>query len=135
VGYLIAIALNIVMLVVANTLLAWDVLPFLTDDFADVLWLIDISLLATIGVNFVYLGYDPGWFKSVCQIGLAAISMAVTLRMYQVFPFDFSGSEFDWAWTVRFLMVLGMIGIGIGVLVELVKLARGNYLDPPTNRQ
>jgi hypothetical protein len=71
----------------------------------------------------------------VCQIGLAAISMAVTVRMYQVFPFDFSGSEFDWAWTARFLMVLGMIGIGIGVLVELVKLARGSYLDAPTNRQ
>jgi len=133
-GYLVSIAFNIVILVVANNLLTWDLLPFLTDDFADVLWLIDISLLATILVNFVYLGYDPGWFKSVCQIGMGGISMAVAVRMYQVFPFDFSAYEFDWTWTVRFVMVLGMIGIGVGIVVELAKLARGAVVGPRSSR-
>ena len=57
-GYVIAIAVNVVMLYVVNNLLAWDILPFLTDDFGRVLWLIDISLLATIMVNLIYVEYD-----------------------------------------------------------------------------
>lgn len=124
VGYVAAITVNSILLVVANNLLGWDLLPFLTEDFARVLWLINISLLATIAVNAGYLAYDRGWFKSLCQIGLGVISMAVVVRMYRVFPFDFSGSQFDWTWTARFVLVLAMVGIGIGIVVELVKLVR-----------
>ena len=94
-GYVVAIAVNVLMLYVVNNLLAWDILPFLTDDFGRVLWLIDISLLATIMVNLVYVAYDQAWFRSLGQIGLNLISLAVAIRMYQVFPFDFSGSTFD----------------------------------------
>jgi hypothetical protein len=50
--------------------------------------------------------------------------MLVAIRMFQVFPFDFSAYEFDWERVARFVMVLGMIGIGIGIVVETVKLAR-----------
>lgn len=123
-GYIVAIIVNAILLIVVNNLLAWDLLPFLTGEFGQVLWLIDISLLATIVVNIVYLGYDPGWFKSVCQIGLGGISMAVAIRMYQVFPFDFTGSQFDWTWIARFVLVLAVVGTGIGIFAELVKLAQ-----------
>jgi len=123
-GYTMAIVVNLALIFVANNLLAWDVLPFLTGEFTTVLWLIDISLLATIAVNLAHLWYDPAWFKSVCQIGLGSISMLVAIRMFQVFPFDFSAYEFDWERVARFVMVLGMIGIGIGIVVETVKLAR-----------
>jgi len=124
VGYVAAITVNSILLVVANNLLGWELLPFLTEDFARVLWLINISLLATIAVNAGYLAYDRGWFKSLCQIGLGVISMAVVVRMYRVFPFDFSRSQFDWTWTARLVLVLGMVGVGIGIVVELVKLVR-----------
>ena len=123
VGYLVAIAVNAVLLYIVNNLLAWDLLPFLTSELGQVLWLIDLSLLATIVANSVFLGFDPPWLKSMCQIALGGISMAVALRMYQVFPFDFTGSQFDWSWTTRFVMVLTMIGIAIGIVGELIKLA------------
>ena len=123
-GYTIAIVANLALLFVANNLLAWDVAPFLTGEFTTVLWLIDISLLATIAVNLAHIWYDPAWFKSACQIGLGSISMLVAIRMFQVFPFDFSAYEFDWERVTRFVIVLGMIGIGIGIVVEMVKLAR-----------
>ena len=123
VGYLVAIAVNTALLYVANNLLAWDVLPFLTSEFGQVLWLIDLSLLATIIVNIVFLGFDPAWLKSVCQIALGGISIAVAFRMYQVFPFDFTSSRFDWGWTTRFVMVLTMVGIATGIVVELIKRA------------
>ncbi len=133
VGYIVAIAVNAALLYVANNLLAWDVLPFLTSEFGQVLWLIDLSLLATIVVNIVFLGFDPAWLKSVCQIALGGISMAVALRMYQVFPFDFTGSRFDWGWTTRFVMVLTMVGIATGIVAELIKLA--GSLVPRTVRE
>ena len=78
-GYVVAIAVNVFMLYVANNLLAWDVLPFLTPDFGKVLWLIDISLIATILINALYLAYDHAWFRSFSQIALIAISFGVAV--------------------------------------------------------
>ena len=123
-GYTMAILVNLVLLSVANNLLAWNLLPFLTGEFARVLWLVDISLLATIVVNLAHVWYDPAWFKSLCQIGLGWISMLVAIRMFQVFPFDFSAYEFDWERVARIVIVLTMVAIGIGIFVEVVKLAR-----------
>jgi hypothetical protein len=40
-----------------------------------------------------------------------------------VFPFDFSGSTFNWEVVFRILLVMAMVGAGLGVLVEAVKLA------------
>jgi len=123
-GYAMAIAVNVAVLFVANNLLEWDLIPFLTGDFSRVLWIIDVSLLATVVVNLAYLWYDPAWFKSGCQICLGGISMLVSIRMLQVFPFDFTGSQFDWEPVARFVMILGVIAVGIGIVVEVVKLVR-----------
>jgi hypothetical protein len=124
-GYMVAIAVNIAMLVIANNILAWGWVPFLTADFEQVLWLINLSLLATIAVNVVYLAYDAPWFKSVCQIGLGGITIAVAVRTYQVFPFDFSASQFNWEPVARFVIVLTVIGTVITMITALVRLARG----------
>jgi hypothetical protein len=129
-GYIVAIAINVVMLVIANNILAWGWLPFLTADFEQLLWLINLSFLATIAANVIYLAYDAPWFKSVCQIGLGGITVAVAVRTYQVFPFDFSNSQFNWEPVTRFVIVLTVIGTVIGMIVEVVKLARG---EPASN--
>jgi hypothetical protein len=123
-GYVVAIAINVAMLYVVNNLLAWDILPFLTDDFGRVLWLIDISLLATIMVNLAYVAYDQRWFRSLGQMGLNLISLVVAVRMYQVFPFDFSGSTFDWTQIARVVIIFTILGTAIGAIAEAWKLAR-----------
>jgi len=124
-GYVVAIIVNVAMLVIANNILEWGWLPFLTADFAQVLPLIDLSLLATIAANVAYLAHDPPWFKSVCQIGIGGISLAVALRMYQVFPLDFSSSQFDWEPMARFVILLTAIATLIAMVAELAKLIRG----------
>lgn len=121
-GYVIAIALNAALLVIANNILAWGWLPFLTEELNQVLPLINVSIVATIVVNAVYLVFDPVWFSALAEMWLLSISMAVTVRMYRVFPFDFSAYEFDWAQTARILLILAMVGIGIGFIANLVKL-------------
>jgi hypothetical protein len=125
-GYMVAIVVNVFLLIAANNLLAWDILPFLTNDFERVLPILNVSLGAAIAVNLIYLGFDAAWFKALTQIGLLVISLAATIRLYQVFPFDFSAYEFGWESVAEWALILAMVGVGIGVVAELVKLAKGN---------
>jgi hypothetical protein len=129
-GYVVAIVVNAAMLVIVNNILDWGWAPFLTDDFAQIVWLLDLSFLGAIVVNAVYLGYAPPWFNSVSQIGLGVISMAVAIRTFQVFPFDFSGYQFNWEPLARFVIVLTMVAVGISIVVETAKLVRSGATHP-----
>lgn len=125
-GYGAAVVVNLIILYVINNLPGWDWLRFLTDDFRGLLWLINISLVATVLVNLFWLGYDAAWFRSLSQVCLNLISAMVTVRLYQVFPFDFSTYEFNWAPLARLVMIITMVGLALGTIAELVKLvARG----------
>ena len=125
-GYAIAAVINGALVYVVHNLLAWDVAPFLTNDFEDVVPIITASLVATVVFNVIYLFYDPGWFKHLSQVGLLGISIAATAKMYRVFPFDFSAYEFDWATLARVAMIIAIVGASIGIVAELVKLGRGS---------
>ena len=135
-GYLLAAALNGAFLYVVNNVLDWDVAPFLTDSFEEATPIIRLALWATIFVNLAYLFFDPKWFKSVTQIGLAGISIAATVRIYQVFPFDFSAYEFPWETLTRTILIIAIVGAAISIIVEVVRLAvalrRAGYPPDPT---
>ncbi len=114
------------MLYVANQLLEWDWPSFLTDDYADVLPWISASLIVGIVVNALYLASDPPWFRSVGQLVENVFSVVVTVRFLQVFPFDFVTWDTDWSWLVRVILWVAIIGVTIGSIVELSRLARLN---------
>ena len=42
-----------------------------------------------------------------------------------MFPFDFSAYEFGWETPTKWVLILAMVGVGIGMVAELVKLAKG----------
>lgn len=121
-GHAVSILVNGVLLYVVNNLQDWDVLPFLTEGFGDVVPLLSLSLVASMVVNAVYLWFDVDWFKSMTQIGLLVIGLVVTLRILSVFPFDFSEYDFPWAGTTRAVLILAIVGVCIGMIVEAVKL-------------
>ncbi len=123
-GYAVAVAVNVALLFVVNNLLEWDLVPVLTDDFDRVVPIISVALIATAIVNGLYLFHDRATFKSLTQIGLLGISMVATVRILQVFPFDFSAYAFNWGAIARAVLIISMVGIVISVMVELAKLAR-----------
>jgi hypothetical protein len=131
-GYVVSIVVNAAIVIVVNNLLAWELLPWLTDDFDRVLPVVNLSLLATIAVNVVYLWFDPDWFRSSSQIALNVISIAAIVRMWQVFPFDFSAYDFDWDVVVRILLVVAFAGTVIGIVAEAVKLVGSAFRRPVT---
>jgi len=124
VGYLVAVIVNVVIWILVNVSPGWQALPFLTDDFTRVLWLANLSLVTSALVNAAYLLYDPAWFRSVTQIGVLAVGLAASVRTWQVFPFDFSGSSIPWAGITRALIIIAIFGSVIALVSELVKLAK-----------
>jgi hypothetical protein len=123
-GYAIAIALNIGFLVIAVNLVSWDWFPWLTEEFNDVVPYIVASVAASIAVNAAYLWYDPPWFKSLAELGALALSLVATVRMLQVFPFDFSNYDFAWGALVRWILGVAIFGMAIGMIAHLAKLIR-----------
>ena len=122
-GYVIAAAINGVLLWLIHVWPGWDAIPFLTADFETVLWLIDVSLVATIAVNLIYVVRDPRWLTAAGAVVTTAIGLTAAVRMLQVFPFDFGDSEF-WPVVVRIGLWLAVIGAAIGIIVNLVALGR-----------
>lgn len=124
-GYVMAIVANAIMLWLAHQLLGWEWPSFLTDDFDQVLGLITASFVASMVVNAGYLVHDRGRFRALGDLVVAAFGFVVSLRMWNVFPFDFSGWETDWSWLVRTALVVGIVGTAIAMIVNLGRLARG----------
>jgi hypothetical protein len=124
VGYLVAIAVMTAMLVILNAAPGWQAIPFLTGGTSQVLGLVNLSLAAGLGVNLVYLCYDPPWLKSLGDLITSAIGLAVAIRVWQVFPFAFHGS---WAWcstALRLVLVIAIGGSAISVLTQAASLGR-----------
>ena len=123
-GYAVAIAGNVALLVIVNNILDWGWLPWLTADFREVLPVMNVSLGASIAVNAVYLLYDARGFKAGAELGLLIISLIVTIRIWRVFPFDFSAYDFGWGTLARWLLGLALFGIAVAMLVQVIQLGR-----------
>jgi hypothetical protein len=123
VGYVVAAAVNAVVLYVVVNLLPWRWLPFLTDEFARVLPLLRLSLLNDRGQRGLPV-VRPAGVPVGMQIGLSAIAVAVALRVYDVYPFDFSRYGPAWDVAARVLLILAVVGTIIGIVVEVVRFGR-----------
>lgn len=128
-GYLLAAAVNVVLLWVAHQLLDWEWPGFLTPDFDDLLPILTFSFVASIVVNLVYAWNDAHPIKPLGEMITAAIGFAVAVRAWRVFPFDFSDYDSDWSWLVRVILVVAMVGTAVGFIAQLFKLATGSTKD------
>jgi hypothetical protein len=127
VGYLFAALVNGALLYFANVWPGWEVLPFLTGNTREVLGIVNVSLIAGVVVNVVYLFLDLPWLKALGDLVTLGIGLAVLARLWQVFPFDFRGSSFDWALVVRILFAVAGVGSAIGIIVQVVMLIRSLF--------
>lgn len=125
VGYVIAVVVNLAMLYAVHVWPGWSALSFLTADTRLVLGLLDASMVVGVVINVIYVGYDGPAVKAPGDILTSALALAVFVRIWQVFPFDFAAvTTFDAALLVRFVVVIAAIGAAIGLIVQLAALAR-----------
>ena len=124
VGYLVAVLVQSVLLFVINVSPGWEALPILTADAALVIGLINASLTVSIVANLSYVGYHAPWWRAFGDIVTTTVGLAVLLRLWQVFPFDFGAGSVDWALVSRVVLVIAVCASVLGILVQLVTLVR-----------
>jgi hypothetical protein len=123
-GYAVAVLVNLTVLYVLNIRPGWQTFSFLTSDTPHVLMLVNISMLAGIAANAVYFITDRSWVKPLGDLATTAIAIAVLIRIWQVFPFDFASAWVNWGLVVRAMLVVSIVGTSIGLVVYTVSLMR-----------
>jgi len=124
-GYIAAVVVNAVLLVLVNVTPGWSILPFLTPDMAFVLPWINASMVAGIMVNAVYLFRDTPRIKGFGDLITEVIGLVAMIGLWQVFPFDFGAGSSGWATVVRVALVIGIVGTIIAMIVSVVMVIRG----------
>jgi len=121
--YIIAIIFNLIFLYLINNLLNWNIY-FITPALNEILWIINLSILATIIGNVLLLLYSPESFRYIMKIIMNTINFIAIYFVYEVFPFNFYNSFFNWGLSI--FLILIMIGLVIASLVEVYQLANKN---------
>jgi hypothetical protein len=65
VGYVLGIVVNLVLLYLANVWPGWRAIPFVTEEAAQLIGIVNLSLWAGIVANLIYIGSDRRWVKAL----------------------------------------------------------------------
>jgi hypothetical protein len=123
-GYAVAVFVNLVIMYLLNVRPGWQAASPLTDATTQVIGLVNLSLLAGVAANMVYVVADGPRVKHLGELTTTTISMVVLVRIWQVFPFDFAASTLPWDTVTRTVLIFALAGTGIAVLVHAVALVR-----------
>lgn len=125
VGAVVGIAVNAVALWFVTNLPDWELLRFVTDAWSQVVGVVALSITAQIAASVGTLVDDRRTTRAATQVLAHLVGIAATWRVLRVFPFDFSTYAFDWTPLLRVALVVGVVGTGIALVVELIRLASG----------
>ena len=118
--YIVAIIFNIIFFYIVNNLLNWNIY-FITPALNEVLWIINLSIIATIIGNILLLLYSSEGFRNIIKIIINTINFVAVYFVYEVFPFNFNNSFYNWV--ISIFLILIMIGLVIASLVEVYQFA------------
>lgn len=115
VGYVFAALVNAAVLWLLHEWPEWPDLSFLTREFADVLWLVDLALWLGVATNLLYVVRDPRWLTALGGVVTTFAGLVVAVRLWQAFPFDVGDT---WTVLVRIAIVAAIAGSVIGIVVD-----------------
>lgn len=117
-GYALSIAMNGVLMYAVAVWPGWAAVPFLTDDAVLVVPFALASLAVGMAVNATWFAADPPWWRALGEAITGALAVAVGVRLWQVFPFDFGDQQTPWRMLTRFVLAVIIAGAAIGVAVS-----------------
>ncbi|TIC87991.1 hypothetical protein E8D34_06780 [Nocardioides sp. GY 10113] len=123
-GYVVAVGANLVVLFLIHRWPGWDVVPFLSDGFTDVLPFVDASIVASIAANIVFLVRDTAALKAFGDLATTLVSLLALVRMWQVWPFDFAGVWGGWEPLTYLMLGVATFGTVVAAIVQAVTLVR-----------
>lgn len=125
-GYVVAVAVNSLMLYLIHGWPGWDAVPFLSAETTDVLPYVDASIVASIVVNTAYVVRDGRLTKAAGELLVNLVSLLSLIRFWQVWPFDFDGVWGGWQPLVYVMLAVATVGTAVSALVQVVTLLRAS---------
>lgn len=122
VGFVVAAACNALLLYAINVWPGWEELSFLTAETPRVLGVVNLSLVAGLVTNVVYVAFDPPVVRTAGDLVTTAIGMVACIQVWRVFPFDFDDWWFDATLLVRALLIVAVVGSVIGIATQVTTL-------------
>jgi hypothetical protein len=122
-GHVLGAVIDVALLVAVTAWPGWEVVPSLDDGFRGVVGLIAASLALNAVAELVYAVVDRPRVKAAGDVVTLAVSLLVTVRLWQVFPFTFPDGT-PWATVARVLLGLALAGTAVGIVVALVTAVR-----------
>ena len=129
IGYVVAAAVNLVVLWLVHRFLDWGWPGFLTEEWNDVLPVLTVSIGASVLANLVFAWRSDHPVKPLGDLVTTVLGLIATIRVLRVFPFEFSGT--DWSWAVRSVLIVAIVGMAIATVALLGRLVLG----PPGERR
>src|SRR5690242_20164171 len=74
--YIVAAAVNVVLLFLVNVSPGWEAVPLLTGKMTLVLGLVNLSMVAGVIANHLFALYDARWFKALGDLLITGVGLA-----------------------------------------------------------
>jgi hypothetical protein len=119
---------NTIIVVLLNSVPLWRQYTrgVVLEDFVQILWAANISLLVQIAGNLSMIFYRPPRLAAFVQILGTAAGFLSIIVFYLVFPLDFSQVGLAWInAALKIVLIAGMAGAALGLIVQTVQLAVG----------
>ena len=116
-GYIISIMVNVALIYISKNLTNWNI-PFLTEEFLRCLPALTLSLSVSIFSYFVFMVFDPAWFRHLMQVIMNCFAWYSLFIFYQVMPLELpAGFE----QIVHLSLLIVLVIIPIATIVEAIQ--------------
>jgi len=119
-----AAAVCAALLWAVNVSPGWQSWSVLTEEFARVVGVLNVSLAIGLVTNVVLLVRATPLLAGLGDAVTATLSLVVLAKLFVVLPFDVDAEGFDWGLAIRVLLGVAMIGAFVGVVAGLGEVAR-----------
>ena len=125
-GFVALALINAVLLVLLNASPGWQTMTFLTEDFGEVLGLINASLLCSLLFNTIAAFTRSLLLRGAGEAIAATVALVALAKLFAVFPFSLPSP--GWELPVRALLGLAMVGTFIALVAGLGRVARALHI-------
>lgn len=130
VAYIFGVFFSLLFLWIIGNFDNWE-WKFITKDWGQIVDIVRYSIYLSIVMYAVFIVYDKKLFYYLGRLVMDAVSIYVSIRMYQVFPFDFKYLFDGWEWlnsVFPWVLIIAIVGISIGIIVRTGKLLIGKNI-------
>ncbi|WOP19292.1 hypothetical protein [Raineyella sp. LH-20] len=116
-----------VLLYLMNVSPGWRVVPILTSETSLVLGSVNAALGVVLLANLLYLVVDSRPVRGLGGLATSGVSMIALFRIWEVFPFHFADTGFDWVVLTRVLLVAAIVGTVVGLVASGAMMLGGPW--------